>query len=278
MNGLGTQFVLIKKFDQLSLVGKAVMTSLVGWCLALSISIIYCVYYTRYVNLEPRGLLESIVWFFQEYGVWFILTPLLLIALSCFGRERRFGWFWFCAVSSFFISLSFRLALDFYLNPEAIFLTGLVYFMPDHIFITIIVVMGWALVFRQSHSQEVSRVESEFSPTSKDESPEPLSETLEAFKGNKKVIISIANIQLASAAGNYVELQSADGQYLLRSTMKELEEQLKPFHFIRVHRSHLVNPAAIQSVQTDSLVLSCGVELSVSQRYRKNLDNFQRFQ
>lgn len=251
------------------------MASLAGWCLALSISIIYCVYYTRYVNLESSGLLESIVWFFQEYGIWLILTPLLLISLSYFGNQRRFGWFWLLIVSSLFISISFRLALDFYLNPHAKFLASLVYFTPDHLFIILIVVLGWALVFRQIDNRNFSNTEIRMDQILGSTETEQLCETLEAYKGNRKVAVSINTIQIASAAGNYVELQCADNQYLLRSTMKELEEQLKPYNFIRVHRSHLVNPAVIVSVQADTLILKGGTKLTVSQRYRKNLNNLQ---
>lgn len=263
------------KFERLSLSHRALFASVIGWVLALCVSVIYCVYYTRYVNLEPRGLLESIVWFFQEYGIWLVLTPLLLMRLSHFGHQRRFGWFWLLVALCFIVSISFRLALDFYLNPDAQFVKSLVYFMPDHLFITLIVVMGWALVFRQLDDQKSSHAEIAINPITGLTEAEQLLETLEAYKGNRKVVVSIKAIQIATAAGNYVELQCADSQYLLRSTMKELEEQLQPYHFIRVHRSHLVNPAAIVSVQADSLTLNTGAKLAVSQRYRKNLKNFQ---
>jgi two-component system, LytTR family, response regulator len=272
MKKTDTYFKSFRKFEKLSLPHKALLASTMGWSLALSASIIYCVYYTRYVNSEHRGLLASIVWFFQEYGIWFILTPALLLGLSYFGNQRRMGWFGLLVVFALFISISFRLMLDFYLNPSANFVTSLVYFTPDHLFIVLIVVLGWALVFRKVENSSVFNLQ--IPEEDLRESDRQL-DTLDAYKGNRKVSVSISAIQIVSAAGNYVELHCVDNQYLMRSTMKELEEQLKSYNFIRIHRSHLVNPTAIVSIQGDSLILNSGTKLTVSQRYRKNLNSFQ---
>ncbi|HOY23979.1 MAG TPA: LytTR family DNA-binding domain-containing protein [Cellvibrio sp.] len=217
---------------------------------------------------------ESVVWFFQEYGFWIILTPILLVGLSYFSRQQQMGRFWLLVVASLFGSIAFRLSLDFYLNPNAKFLSSLVYFTPSNAIITLLVVLAWALASRQVEHRppKTNPVRSEEIETSKSETSV---ESLVAYKGNKSVSVSINTIQIVSAAGNYVELHCADNQYLLRSTMKELEEQLNPYNFIRVHRSHLVNPTAIASVQADTLVLNSGTKLTISQRYRKNLNNFQ---
>lgn len=272
MNSTDAKFALIKKFNQLSLVHKALLASALGWSFALCLCIIYCVYYTRYVNSEPQGLLDSIVWFFQEYGVWLILTPALLIGLSHFGNKQRVGRCCLLIFLALFASISFRLMLDLYLNPSAKFLTSLVYFTPDHLFIVIIVVLGWALVFRKVENSSTFSLQIQEEGLQESDRQD---ETLDAYKGNRKVSVTISTIYIVSAAGNYVELHCADNQYLMRSTMKELEEQLKPYNFIRVHRSHLVNPTAIVSVQSDTLILNSGTKLTVSQRYRKNLNSFQ---
>ena len=264
----------LSKFERLSLPHKALLASAVGWSFALGVSVIYCFLYMRYVNSRQESLTESVVWFFQEYGFWIILTPILLIGLSYFSRQRQMGRFWLLVVASLFGSIAFRLSLDFYLNPNAKFLSSLVYFTPSNAIITLLVVLAWALASRQVEHRppKTNQVRSEEIETSKSETSV---ESLVAYKGNKSVSVSINTIQIVSAAGNYVELHCADNQYLLRSTMKELEEQLNPYNFIRVHRSHLVNPTAIASVQADTLVLNSGTKLTISQRYRKNLNNFQ---
>ncbi|MES2824563.1 MAG: LytTR family DNA-binding domain-containing protein [Pseudomonadota bacterium] len=264
----------LRKFERLSMPRKALLTSAVGWSFALCVSVIYCFLYMRYVNSRPESLTESVIWFFQEYGFWIILTPVLLIGLSYFSRQRQIGWFWLLVVVSLFGSIAFRLSLDFYLNPDAKFLSSLVYFTPSNVIITLLVVLAWALVYRQVEHRlpKSDQIRSEEIETIKSEQS---AESLVAYKGNKSVSVSINSIQIVNAAGNYVELHCADNQYLLRSTMKELEEQLKPYNFIRVHRSHLVNPTAIASVQADTLVLNSGTKLTVSQRYRKNLNSFQ---
>lgn len=264
----------LSKFERLSLPHKALLASAVGWSFALGVSVMYCFLYMRYVNSRQESLTESVVWFFQEYGFWIILTPILLVGLSYFSRQQQMGRFWLLVVASLFGSIAFRLSLDFYLNPNAKFLSSLVYFTPSNAIITLLVVLAWALASRQVEHRppKTNPVRSEEIETSKSETSV---ESLVAYKGNKSVSVSINTIQIVSAAGNYVELHCADNQYLLRSTMKELEEQLNPYNFIRVHRSHLVNPTAIASVQADTLVLNSGTKLTISQRYRKNLNNFQ---
>lgn len=264
----------LSKFERLSLPHKALLVSTVGWSFALCVSVIYCFLYMRYVNSRQEGLAASIMWFFQEYGFWIILTPMLLIGLSYFRRRQQIVWFWLLVVASLFGSIAFRLGLDFYLNPGAVFLSSLVYFTPSNVIVTLLIVLTWSFISRQvehqlptSHPIEIKEIEAVGSDQSV--------ESLVAYKGNKSVPVRINTIQIVSAAGNYVELHCTDNQYLLRSTMKELEEQLKPYNFIRIHRSHLVNPAAIKSVQTDTLILNSGTELSVSQRYKKNLNSFQ---
>lgn len=279
MISLDAKSTFIKKFNQLSLTHRALLASVLVWSLALLWSVVYCVYYTRYVTSEPRDLIQSLLWFFQEYGIWFILTPILLIGLSHFSEQRRFGRFWFLIFFLLFLSISFRMALDFYLNPTAKFVSSLVYFSPNHLFVTIIVVLGWALVFRRVEKSFSINVQSETDDIFKVKLSESEGQYLEAYKGNSKVMVSINTIELVSAAGNYVELHCADNQFLMRSTMKELEEQLKPYNFVRIHRSHLVNPVVIESIQSDdTLVLTNGATLSISQRYKKNLIIFNKNQ
>lgn len=264
----------LRKFERLSLPHKALFASAVGWSFALCASVIYCFFYMRYVNLRRESLTVSVMWFFQEYGFWIILTPILLIGLSYFSRQRQIGWFWLLIVTSLLSSIAFRLSLDFYLNPNANFLSSLVYFTPSNVIITLLVVLAWALASRQVEHRfpKSEKIKTEEIDITKSEQS---AESLVAYKGNKSVSVRINTIQTVNAAGNYVELHCADNQCLLRSTMKELEEQLKPYNFIRVHRSHLVNPTAIASIQADTLVLNSGAKLTVSQRYRKNLISFQ---
>lgn len=55
------------------------------------------------------------------------------------------------------------------------------------------------------------------------------------------VALDPCNIEYVKAAGNYVELMTGDRTLLMRTTLHELNEQLRGVGFVRVHRSVLVN-------------------------------------
>ncbi len=84
----------------------------------------------------------------------------------------------------------------------------------------------------------------------------------------------VVTIQWVDAAGDYMCLHCQDGQtHILRKTMKELEQELDPQLFVRVHRSAIVNTKQISKLVTQVsgeylLVLENGQELKVSRSYR----------
>lgn len=89
--------------------------------------------------------------------------------------------------------------------------------------------------------------------------------------GSKDVPAS--TVLRAEAAGNYVELVTAEGRYLHRTTLLKLEEELRPLGFVRVHRGHLLSRGAVARVQPtpsgDAVAILCnGDEVPVSRRYR----------
>lgn len=91
-------------------------------------------------------------------------------------------------------------------------------------------------------------------------------------------LIEIDDIIWINGAGNYVELHfwQQDAAVLHRETMKNIEQQLAPAGFIRIHRSTLVKQAVISELTaTDSgdykLKLKNGVQLNFSRRYKNSL-------
>jgi len=88
------------------------------------------------------------------------------------------------------------------------------------------------------------------------------------------VRVPTGTIQWVDAAGDYMCLHTNDGKtHILRKTMKELEAELDPKLFVRVHRSAIVNTKQISKLVTQvsgeyQLVLENGQELKVSRSYR----------
>jgi DNA-binding LytR/AlgR family response regulator len=99
---------------------------------------------------------------------------------------------------------------------------------------------------------------------------------IELRDGSRVVMLRPEEIDWVSAAGNYVELHGSFGTELARRTMADLEAELAPHGFVRVHRSRLVRRAAIATIVTRQsgdfdITLRSGTIVSGSRRFRQNL-------
>ena len=99
-------------------------------------------------------------------------------------------------------------------------------------------------------------------------------ESLAVKEQGEIIRVTTSSIQWVDAAGDYMCLHCNDGKtHILRKTMKELEQELDPALFVRVHRSAIVNTKQISKLVTQTsgeylLVLDNGQELKVSRSYR----------
>jgi two-component system, LytTR family, response regulator len=58
--------------------------------------------------------------------------------------------------------------------------------------------------------------------------------------------------------------------FVCAKTLKEYDEILQSHHFMRVHKSHLVNPAYIESYnKSGELLLSYGAKVEVARRKKE---------
>lgn len=99
-------------------------------------------------------------------------------------------------------------------------------------------------------------------------------------KGSKKAyLVRVAEIDWIQAAGNYLRLHTSDKEHLIRQTMNNLERQLDPDRFVRIHRSLIVNLGSVEELcRRESgdyeVVLQTGTRLKLSRGYRQCLDRF----
>jgi two-component system, LytTR family, response regulator len=104
-----------------------------------------------------------------------------------------------------------------------------------------------------------------------------------AIKAKGRIVfIDPGNVAVVEAQGNYVLLQRQAGSYLLRESISTVAEKLKPYGFVRIHRSVLVNSSFVEEIQpwpTGEYVLRIkgGKELTVSRTYKKNLNSLAQF-
>ena len=92
-------------------------------------------------------------------------------------------------------------------------------------------------------------------------------------EGNRLTRIPYAEIQAFVADDSYVQLHAGRKKYALRVTLRDLEDQLPPTRFMRVHRSHLVLVAAIEQIdsQANELQMQGGLTVPVGRAYRTEL-------
>ena len=89
--------------------------------------------------------------------------------------------------------------------------------------------------------------------------------------------LPLAELQWVSAADNYIELHAPPHSYLERRTLSAfLEHPAVSGQFLRIHRSHAVNPAHIVCIEAlphgeALLTLRGGQQLRVSRNYRDQL-------
>jgi hypothetical protein len=95
-------------------------------------------------------------------------------------------------------------------------------------------------------------------------------------KLGKEFLLAAREIEWLQASGNYVNLRVRGRDYPLRATMAGIEARLDTQHFVRVHRSYVVNLdflAEIEPLDTGDarLLMRDGVKVPCSRRYRAAL-------
>lgn len=88
--------------------------------------------------------------------------------------------------------------------------------------------------------------------------------------------VAINSIEWIDAAGDYMCIHAGSETHILRRTMKELEEELNPQRFQRIHRSAIVNMEHVEKLCSRQngeyhLILRNGKELKVSRSYKDRI-------
>ncbi|MGB2589156.1 MAG: LytTR family DNA-binding domain-containing protein [Candidatus Acidiferrum sp.] len=98
-----------------------------------------------------------------------------------------------------------------------------------------------------------------------------------AFKAKGRILfVDLAGIVAVQAEGNYVSLRHRPNPYLLRESLSSMAEKLKPYGFVRIHRSVVVNISAVEEIQPlpsgeYRLRVKGGKEYLVTRTYKHNL-------
>ena len=91
-----------------------------------------------------------------------------------------------------------------------------------------------------------------------------------ALRESRRVrFVDPEEIVRVAAAGDYVTIHTARGEFLHRESMNTMHDRLAAFGFCRVHRSHIVNASRVDSLEHTAagnctVILHDGVRLPVS--------------
>lgn len=273
------------------LLDKETSLSFVGWGVFLTCAALYCIIYNQLVLISPTTFFNSFVWSLKEYAPWLVITPLLIAQLRRIHQSKNPNFilgYTGLIISALSTALIARACMDIFLNPQRDFVASVVDFFPSQLSVLGFVVILWELLLRPI-KRVTGHIDSQGIPTPYADNPIPSSteistvrqdESVLVMKGNGERLIKWDSVDFISAAGNYMELTCATEKYLLRVSMKQLEQDLPAGCFIRIHRSHIVNIAAIdriiaQPAGNGAVALRNAHVLPLSKGYKQALNAYK---
>ncbi len=100
------------------------------------------------------------------------------------------------------------------------------------------------------------KIPSDNTLTSKNQNGFILSNCIFVRHNEKMVKVSIENILYVEAERNYCRIYTKSKEYLLVITLKDIDEKLPSKHFLRIHRSFIVNISQIDEVATSHVIIA----------------------
>ena len=101
-----------------------------------------------------------------------------------------------------------------------------------------------------------------------------------AIKNGEAIfLVRAEDVDAIEAEGNYVRLNLGNASHLLRDTLNNIESQINPRMFVRIHRRTIVNINRVKELQTWArgeyrVVLSTGAHYTLSRGYRQHFESF----
>jgi hypothetical protein len=96
-------------------------------------------------------------------------------------------------------------------------------------------------------------------------------ETITVVVDRKKNPLSISQILYIESLADYVKIITVNGSLVTKEKISSLGDRL-PTHFIRIHRSFIVNKEHVQSFNKEKVRVG-EVELPISRSYRKSMES-----
>jgi DNA-binding LytR/AlgR family response regulator len=264
---------------------------MIGWGGFILLLSSYCMVYQVIVDDVPANLASaiSITEVFKNWGVWLVTTPVIFATLRKYSTKWHDRAVEFVALVAVVVSISAAVpvAIDLLTNARDA-ATSLMIFLPRYVAVVGVVYLVWHVFLRErraiAETVEVAPTPAiEFEPAPTAPVPQPTAPGQDALlvsKGADQCLILISRIECVSAAGNYVEIVERGQRYLMRATLKQVEDMLPATDFIRIHRSHLVRRDEIERIKTQpsgngTVHLRGGQALPMSKKHKQALQRYR---
>jgi PAS domain S-box-containing protein len=136
------------------------------------------------------------------------------------------------------------------------------------------VLIGYALVVRKAGSESNSKPSTAASESNME--PMIIQNSFFVKKGSMLVKVFLENISWIQAMDNYVIIQTGNEQFIIHSTMKDIESKLPTDKFLRVHRSYII-PIDKINVLDENTVLIGDKTIPVGKSYKDAFMNRLNF-
>lgn len=262
-----------------------IKTSLLCWGGFIFLLSFYCTLYQVIVDETPPDFGGSFSHVFRNWGIWLLTTPVIFAALRKYSTKWHDRAVEVIAVVAVvvFISAAISVAIDLLTHARDAS-TSLMIFLPRYVAVVGIVYLVWHVFLRDRKVTVESTPPPIEEPApavsiAREIAPEPPA-TLLVSKGADQCLIQIGRIECVSAAGNYVEIVERGQRYLMRTTLKQVEDLLPAGDFIRIHRSHLVRRDEIERIKSQpsgngTVQLRGGHVLPMSKKHKQALHRYR---
>lgn len=237
------------------------------------LSCLYCYFYAAFFpNPSYQAKVASVMQCVsKDWLLWTFASPLL--CLICMGRDlsTRNGLRKLVAavIATTLLLGAVRVSVEFIWGNDQLLHTFIIY-LPRYLFITALMLAIALLLEKQFYQAPSPQTDLKHLPSSPQRQ---LSAKIPVMKGNATKLLELQSILYFRACGNYLDVQTKEGCYLQRNTLKRLEEELSGQGFVRIHRSYLVNENVIDSVcfANNTLNLMDQTTLPIGKTYQVSL-------
>lgn len=260
---------MVKRLDTKDRVAM-VLFSLTSWLLLTVVVSIYCYLHNIFSEGSYTPWFDSFLWSAKAWLVWLVLTPFIfketrIENLNLDDLKNYFKRWLILACVLMLAAMLIKMTFD-WLFVGAFGINAYYYLSTEPVVFVVMLFSSHVVKFHLSVYQ-VSQ------PGKCQDEQKSNQSLLLVNRGNAQVFLKISNISWLKACGNYVEIHDGNGQYLLRTTLKEMDAQLNNDSFIRIHRSYIVNKNHVKAVVQDkgmsNVELKMGVQLPLGKTYKK---------